>query len=169
MCRFQLKVRWCPVFFALRPIHYHSRHHRAQPPRAAFKTYILHRRDRAAARAGCAGARHGARSNALVVLPPLRRVAAVMRHIALNAEDDAGLVVLRLHRQQHALVILLAQPARLEQRQGGAALFAGHGARPEIGHRWLGDPARVARVFEIGGIEFGVERIDLRNSLIINF
>ena len=163
-------IRRQAVFFTLtlRSIHHDGSHHRTEPTSAAFKTDIRHGRDRAAARAGCAGARHSARSNALVVLPPLRRVAAVVRHIALHAEDNAGLVGLRLHRQQHALAILLAQPARLEQRQRGAALFAGHGSRPEIGNRRLGDPARVARVLEIGGVEFGVERIDLRNSLIIN-
>ena len=152
----------------LRPIHHHSRHHRAQPPSAAFKPNIFHRHDRAAARASCAGARHSARSNALVVLSPLRRIAAVVRHAILDAKDDASLVGFSLHRQQHALSVLLAQPARLEQRQRDAALFAGHSPRPQIGHRRLGDPARIARVSEIGVVKFGVERIDLRNARIVN-
>ena len=68
--------------------------------------------------------------HAPVVLPALRSVPAVLRHIGLHAEDHTRPARLRLHRQKHTLVVLLTQPARLEQGQRGPALLAGDGARP---------------------------------------
>ena len=55
------------------------------------------------------------RPDLLVVLSPLGRVPSHTRHVVLHAEDYAGLVGVRLHRQDDPLVVLLAQPASLEQ------------------------------------------------------
>ena len=71
------------------------------------------------------------------------------------------------HRQEHALVFLLAQPAGLQQGQCGPALLARDSARPEVGHRGLGDPTRVPRVAEVGSVELGVHRVDLRNAVFV--
>ena len=162
-------VRRQAVLFALRPVHHHGSHHGAQAPGAALEADVLHCHDGAAAGAGCAGARHGPRPDASVVFPPLRRVAAILRHVRLHVKDDACAVRLRRHRQQHALVFLLAQPARLQQGKRGPALLAGNGARPEVGHRGLGDPTRVARVVEVGRVKLRVQRVDLRNAVFVNF
>ena len=99
---------------------------------------------------------------------PLRAVPAVLGYVCFDAEHNAGSLGVRLHRQQHALPLLLAQPARFEQRQRGAAAFARHGTRPEVGDCRLGDPARVARVVEVVVVEFGVERVNLRDAILVN-
>src|SRR5260370_36579050 len=68
------------------------------------------------------------------MLSPLRCAAFRYWHICLHPEDHARFVSIRLHREDNALVLLLAQPARLEQWHGGAAVLAGDSTRPEIGH-----------------------------------
>ena len=100
-------------------------------------------------RAACAAATHraGARS-ACRARAPAQRCRRRLRHFGLDAEDRR-----RSHPRSEssraglASVVLLAQPARLEQRQGRSAALAAHRARPQVRHRRLRHPARVARVF----------------------
>ena len=92
-------VRRQTVFFTLFPssIHHYSRHGRIQASSATFEADIFHGHDRAAAWAGCAGARHGSSPDALVVFSSLCRVAAVLWYVILHAENDTCLVGIGFH------------------------------------------------------------------------
>ena len=72
-----------------------------------------------------------------------------------------------VQRQQHALVLLPAQPARLEERDLGPATAAPHGARPEPGHGRLRHPARVGVVLQVERVELRVERRRRHVSMLV--
>src|SRR4051812_4241494 len=55
----------------------------------------------------------------------------------LYAKDNACSVGVRFHGEYYALVVLFAQPARLEQWYGRAAVLATDGARPQVSHGGL--------------------------------
>ena len=55
----------------------------------------------------------------------------------------------------------------LSRGQRGAALLAADGARPEVGDRRLGDPSRVARVPQVGGVKLGVQRVQYRDAGLV--
>src|SRR6266540_5152765 len=69
---------------------------------------------------------HRPLANLFVILTSLRRVAAHLRHIILDAKGHTSSIGVWLRRQHHPLVVFLAEPAGLEQRDGGAAVLAAH-------------------------------------------
>ena len=42
-----------------------------------------------------------------------------------------------------------------------------HSARPQVGHRGLGNPTGVARALEVGIVELRVERVELGNAVFV--
>ena len=118
------------VFLTPRAVHYDRCHDRSQPPGASFQADIFHSHDGTAPRTGRPGARHRAGTDALVVFPSLRRIAAALGHVRLHAKCHT--------RSERRRAPSSAEPAcdpfctaiaRLEQRQHGAALLTGHGPR----------------------------------------
>src|SRR5438876_1226294 len=67
----------------------------------------------------------------------------------MYTEGDAGLVSVGLHSEDDALVVFFAEPARLEQRNGGPTVLAGDSARPEIGDGGFAIDGGV-EVFKVG-------------------
>ena len=86
-------------------------------------------------------------------------------NIPLNTESKS--VFVRFDDQPDALVPLLAQPARLEQRHFRPARRATRRPRPQVCHSRLGDPARVAFVLQIEGIELGVQRVGRHATVVV--
>ena len=79
-------------------------------PALPFKADVLHCHDRGSRGTSPRTGTSCLSPIRLSCLAPLGRVAALDRHVRLDAEDHAGLVGVRLHRQKHALLVLLAQP-----------------------------------------------------------
>ena len=146
------------VFLPLLPVHHDGGHALADPSRASPGANIPSRDDRAAAGTLRAAPAHRAGAQVPVVLALLRGASAALGNAPLDAEGDTGAVLPRFHREQHALLRRLAQPARLEQRDLRPAVAAPHRARPEIRHRRLRHPARIRLVFQMERIELRVER-----------
>ncbi|MBT9163813.1 MAG: hypothetical protein DDT24_00733 [Chloroflexi bacterium] len=128
------------VLFPSEAIHHHSGHLSAQSARHAFSAGVLHGHSHgvrpATDRAPGTGAGHGALANSVVMGPALSGVATYHRlrhHIKINA----GLIMALFYLQAEALIVLVAQPQGLEQRQDGAAVLAGDGARPQVSHGGL--------------------------------
>ena len=78
----------------------------------------------------------------------------VVRAGTNDVEGDA--VLARRHRQPNAF----AEPARLQERHILAASRARHGSHPQIRHRRLRHPTRIALVRQIAGRELRVQRGD---------
>src|SRR5712692_5513019 len=99
----------------------------------ALYANIFHLHDSATTRTGDTGAGHSTTTNALFSFSALGKRAFGLWHVFLHAKDNACFVSVWLHGQHYSFFVLLAQPVRFEQRDGGAAVLAGDGARPEIG------------------------------------
>ena len=155
------------VLLALLAVHHDGGQSHAQPSRPPGDPQVGHGGHDAATRALSAAGRHGAGPEFPVVRALLRRRARPDWHVVLDAESHA--VVARRHRQAHALLALLAQPARFEQRHLSPARRAVRRSRPQIRDRRLDDPARIPLVLQVKRIEFGVERADRHLAALAGF
>ncbi len=155
--RFDLLRGGPAVLLAPLPVDDDGSHADAQPARAARGADVFGRGDRAAAGARGAAAAHGAAAEPPVVLAPAGRGARPLGHVRFDVELDARPVRARRHRQPDALRPLLAEPARLQQRDLRAAGGVADGPRPQVRHHRLGDPARVRVLLQIERVELRVQ------------
>ena len=101
------------------------------------------------------------------MLALLRGVSVAFGNSALDSEVDAAVVLPWVQREQHPLVLLPAEPARLEERDLGSAAAAPDGARPQTGHGRLRYPPRVGVVLQIERVELRVERSRRHVSMFV--
>ena len=88
--------------------------------------------------------RHSATSQLLIVLTLLCRTALGQRRsIVLHAKDNTCSLSIWFHRQHHALVVFLAEPAGFEKGNSCTTVLTGDSTRPEVGDRGLTVYSRV--------------------------
>src|SRR5262245_44051977 len=75
-------------------------------------------------------------------------VAADTRHVGIDSEHHAGAVGIGLDPKEDTLLVLLGEPARLQEWNWGTTRLAPDHARPQVGDGRLRDPTRTCRIVE---------------------
>src|SRR6266699_1420161 len=114
-------------------IYHYGGHNSTKTTSQTFQSNILHHHDRTAAGAGDTRARHSTTTNLFVVLSSLCCTTFSCWNFCLHTENNACLVCVRFHREHNAFVLLLAEPASLEEGNISSAVLASDCPCPEIG------------------------------------